>query len=208
MERVASNARIDEGPQAIGAAAELVVLLGSLDDSREVDPAEALQLLGLFCDVVQLAQNFLQYLLPLLLAGLRLLGRIARRVAQQALALAVLVLLVSLAVLLVFRLDPYGQWFQLLLAGRGPVAQLLRDVGDEVVHLFQLHVGQLINKRALVVGSPGIVVLVVFQQLLELVVVDVFVLPWRIHALAQCRTELHGLEKWKHQAIATCSSNS
>ena len=61
------------------------------------------------------------------------------------------------------------------------------------MHLLQLHIGKLVNKRALIVGSPGIVLLVVLQQLLKLVVVDVFILPWRIHALAQSRTELHGL---------------
>lgn len=59
VERVTSNTRIDERAQAIGAAAKLVVLLGRLDDSGEVDPAKALELLGLLCDAVQLAQNFL-----------------------------------------------------------------------------------------------------------------------------------------------------
>jgi hypothetical protein len=76
VEWVARNARIDKGSQAVRAAADLVVLLGRLDDGREVDAAEALQLLGLLCDVVQLAQDLLQDLLSLLLAGLWFLGRI------------------------------------------------------------------------------------------------------------------------------------
>jgi hypothetical protein len=76
VEWVARNARIDKGSQAVGAAADLVVLLGRLDDGRKVDAAKALQLLGLLCDVVQLAQDLLQDLLSLLLAGLWFLGRI------------------------------------------------------------------------------------------------------------------------------------
>ena len=77
MERVAGNARIDEGSQAVGAAADLVVLLGGLDDGGEIDAAEALELLGLLGDVVQLAQDFLEDLVPLLLTGLGFLGGIA-----------------------------------------------------------------------------------------------------------------------------------
>lgn len=171
------------------------MLLGRLDDGGEVDATKTLQLLGLLGDAVKLAQHFLQQLLPLLLAELCILGRIAG-VGQQALALSVLVvlcLLCPLALLIVVRLDSYRQWLKLLLACRCTIAELLRDIRDEVVHLLQLHVGKLVDKRALVVGRPVVVVLVVLEQLLELVVVDVFILPWRIHALAQCRAELHGL---------------
>jgi hypothetical protein len=84
------------------------------------------------------------------------------------------------------------QWLQLLLAGRGAVAQLLRDVGDEAVDPLELDVGQLVDKGALVFGSPGVVILVVLEQLLELVVLDVLGLPWRVDAPAQGGSELHG----------------
>ena len=76
------------------------------------------------------------------------------------------------------------------------------------MHLLQLHIGKLVDERALVVGCPGIVILVVLQQLLELVVVDVFILPWRIHALAQCRAELHGLaNEWMGLQESVSSSS-
>jgi hypothetical protein len=193
VERVLGNAGVDKGSQAVGAAAELVVLLRGLDDSCEIDPREAFQLLGLLCYAVKLAQYFLQELLPLLLAELWFRRSIART-PKQPLALRVLVFLVILAFLMV-RLDAYGQWLQLLFACRGSVAELLREVGNEVVHLLQLHVGQLVDECALVIGGPGVVIFVVLEQLLELVVVDVFIFPWRIHAFAQSRTELHGLAK-------------
>jgi hypothetical protein len=66
VQRVACNAGIDEGPQLVRLAAQLVVLLGGLDDGGEVDAAEGLELLGLLGDLVELGQDFLQQLLALL----------------------------------------------------------------------------------------------------------------------------------------------
>ena len=156
MQRVAGHASVDEGPQAVRGAAQLVVLLGGLDDGREVEPTKTLELLGLARDVVELGQHVLEEALLLGLAG-----------------------------------RGYGHGLQLLLACRCAVAQPLRHVLDEVVHAFELHVGQLVDKGALVVGRPAVVVLVILEQLLELVVVDVLVLPGRIHALAQGSAKLH-----------------
>lgn len=186
MERVTGNAGVNEGAQAVGGAAKLVMLLGGLDDGGEVDATKGFQLLGLLGDAVEVAQHFLQQLLLIPLAELWLLERIVGRLGQQALALGVVGTL---------GLDSHSQWLKLLLACRGAVAKLLRNVGDEVMHLFQLHIGQLVDKRALVIGGPGVVVLVVFEQLLELVVVNVFIFPWRIYAPAQRGSELHGLAK-------------
>jgi hypothetical protein len=59
------------------------------------------------------------------------------------------------------------------------------------VHLLQLYVGECVDECAFVIRSPRVVVFIVFEQLLELVVVDVLVFPRRIDALAQRRAELH-----------------
>lgn len=192
LQRVPREAGINERPQLVRLAAQLVVLLGGLDDGGEVDAAEALQLLDLLGDLVELGQDLLQQLLALLLAELGLLlVAILGRVGEQALTVLAAVPLAVLVVLVV-RLQADGQRLELLLAGRGAVAQLLRDLEDEAVHLLELHVGELVDKRALVLGGPAVVVLVVLEQLLQLVVVDVLGLPRRVHALAEGAAELHG----------------
>jgi hypothetical protein len=191
VQRVLGQARVDEGAQAVfGGAVQLVVLLGDLDDGGEVEPAEALELLGLLGDAVELLQHLLQQLLAVFLAELRLRGRIVAVLRKQALAL-VPRLIAFLTLRMVFGLDAYGQWLQLLLAGRGAVAQLQRDFLDEVVHLLHLHVAQLCDEGLEVLVGPRVVILVVLDQLLELVVVDVLVFPRRIHASAQGGAELH-----------------
>ena len=193
MQRVSRKARVDEGPQLVRLAAQLVVLLGGLDNGGEVNAAEALQLLDLFGDLVELGQDLLQQLLALRLAGLWLLLRglaILDNVGEEALA-GLGAVLGALLALLVVCLWPHGQWLELLLAGGDAVAQLLGDVEDEVVHLLELHVGELVHKGALVLGGPCVVVLVVLEQLLQLVVVNVLGLPRRVHALAEGGAELH-----------------
>jgi hypothetical protein len=189
---VAGQARVDKGPQAVRGAADLVVLLGRLDDSGEVQPTKALELLGLFGDAIQLAQDVLEELLAIGLAELRFLIRIASR-REQAVALVALVaaLVAALVVFLVVGLDANGQWLELLLACRGAVAQLLRGLQDEAVDPLQLHVGQLVHKGLLIVVGPCVCLLVVLEQLLQLFVVDVLVFPRRVHALAQGGAELH-----------------
>jgi hypothetical protein len=95
------------------------VLLGRLDDSGEVQSAEALELLRLLGDAVKLLQDLLQQLLSFLLAEVGLFRGIARP-RKQALALVAL-----LVVFLVFRLNADSQWLKLLLACRGAVTELL-----------------------------------------------------------------------------------
>ena len=193
LQRVPRQAGIDEGPQLVRLAAQLVVLLGGLDDGGEVDAAEALELLDLLGHAVELGQDLLQQPLALLLAESRLLlGGLAilDGVGEEPRAVFAVVLLAVVAVLVV-RLQAKGQWLELLLARRRAVAQLLRDVEDEAVHLLELHVGELVDKRALVLGRPAVVVLVVLEQLLQLVVVHVLRLPRRVHAIAEGAAELH-----------------
>jgi hypothetical protein len=60
------------------------------------------------------------------------------------------------------------------------------------MHLFKLDVGKLVRECLLIIASPRVVVFVVFEQLLELVIVDVLVFPWRVDALAKSGAELHG----------------
>ena len=196
LQRVPRQAGIDEGPQLVRLAAQLVVLLGGLDDGGEVDAAEALELLDLLGHAVELGQDLLQQPLALLLAESRLLlGGLAilDGVGEEPRAVFAVVLLAVVAVVavLVVRLQAKGQWLELLLARRRAVAQLLRDVEDEAVHLLELHVGELVDKRALVLGRPAVVVLVVLEQLLQLVVVHVLRLPRRVHAIAEGAAELH-----------------
>jgi hypothetical protein len=195
LQGMAGQAGVDEGPQLVRLAAQLVVLLGGLDDGGEVDAAEALELLDLLGDPIELGQHLLQQLLALLLAELGLLvGRLGlaflNGVGEEPIAGRGGVVAVLVAVLLVC-LRTNGQWLELLLAGGGAVAQLLRDVEDEAVHLLELHVGQFVHKGALVLGSPAVFILAVLQQLLQLVVVDVLRLPRRVHAPAQGGAELH-----------------
>jgi hypothetical protein len=185
VQRVPGHARVNEGPQPVRGAAQLVVLLGRLDEGGEVQPAKALELLGLPGDAVELLQDFLEQLLALGLAQLWLFGSIDSG-REQPRSLGVLVIVLAVV------LDADGQGLELLLAGGGAVAQLLRDLANEVVHLFELHVGKLVSKGLLVVAGPRVVVLIVLQQLLELVVVDVLVFPRRVDALAQGSAELHG----------------
>ena len=210
VQRVPCNTGIDEGPQLVRLAAELVVLLGGFDDGGEVDAAEALQLLDLLGDLVELGEHLLQQLLALLLAGLRLLLRgvvVLDGVGEEALAALAAVFLALLA-LLVVCLQADGQWLELLLAGGCAVAQLLGDVEDEVVHLLKLHISELVHKGALIFGGPAVVVLIVLEQLLQLVVVDVLGLPRRVHALAEGAAELHGRDGGLLQATNCVDSDS
>ena len=210
VQRVPRNARIDERPQLVRLAAQLVVLLGGFDDGGEVDAAEALQLLDLLGDLVELGEHLLQQLLALLLAGLRLLLRgvvVLDGVGEEALAALAAVFLALLA-LLVVCLQADGQWLELLLAGGCAVAQLLGDVEDEVVHLLKLHISELVHKGALIFGGPAVVVLIVLEQLLQLVVVDVLGLPRRVHALAEGAAELHGRDGGLLQATNCVDSGS
>ena len=193
LQRVAGQAGVDEGPQLVRLAAQLVVLLGGLDDGGEVDAAEALELLDLLGDPVELGQHLLQQLLALLAAELGLLPArlgLLDGVGEEPIAGGGGVVAALVAVRLVC-LRANGQWLELLLAGGGAVAQLLRDVEDEAVHLLELHVGQFVHKGALVLGGPAVLVLVVLQKLLQLVVVNVLRLPRRVHAPAQGGAELH-----------------
>ena len=190
---MAGQAGVDEGPQLVRLAAQLVVLLGGLDDGGEVDAAEALELLDLLGDPVELGQHLLQQLLALVAAELGLLPArlgLLDGVGEEPIAGRGGVVAALVAVRLVC-LRANGQWLELLLAGGGAVAQLLRNVEDEAVHLLELHVGQFVHEGALVLGGPAIFVLVVLQQLLQLVVVNVLRLPWRVHAPAQGGAELH-----------------
>ena len=210
VQRVPCNAGIDERPQLVRLAAQLVVLLGGFDDGGEVDAAEALQLLDLLGDLVELGEHLLQQLLALLLAGLRLLLRgvvVLDGVGEEALAALAAVFLALLALLIVC-LQADGQWLELLLAGGGAVAQLLGDVEDEVVHLLKLHISELVHKGALIFGGPAVVVLIVLEQLLQLVVVDVLGLPRRVHALAEGAAELHGRDGRLLQATNCMDSDS
>jgi hypothetical protein len=200
------DARVDEGPQLVRDATQLVVFLGRLDDGGEVQPAEAFQLLGLLGNAVELPENLLQELLASRFAELGLLRGVSS-LRRQALAFAVLAVALF-AIIVVARLDANGQWFQLLLACRGAVAQLLRDVYDEVVHLLELHVGQLVHKGLLVITGPGVVVFVVLEQLLELVVVDVLVFPRLVDAFAQSGAELHGCASAKDPAAGSARADT
>jgi hypothetical protein len=187
VQRVAGEAGVDEGAQLVGTAANLVVLLSRFDDGGEVQPTKALELLRLPGDAVELAQHFLQQLLALLLAELWLRRGVARLCVQALAGLGSPFALVS-----VLGQDTGGQWLQLLLTGRGAIAQLLRDFLDEAVDLFQLDVGELVDEGLFVVIGPGgVILLVVLEQLLELFVVDVVAFPWRVHAFAQGGAELH-----------------
>jgi len=60
------------------------------------------------------------------------------------------------------------------------------------VHFLHLDVGELRNEVLEVFVGPRVVIFVVSEQLLELVVFDVLVLPRRVHASAQGCAELHG----------------
>jgi hypothetical protein len=105
VQRVPRHARVNEGPQPVRGAAQLVVLLGRLDEGGEVQPTKALELLGLPGDAVELPQDLLEQLLAVGLAKLWLFGRVAG-LREQPLALHGLVL----AILLVAVLEADGQW--------------------------------------------------------------------------------------------------
>lgn len=72
------------------------MFLCCLDDGREVEPAKALELLGLSCDAIQLAQHFVQESLPFLLTEVRFLGVVASLGKQALAALALLAVLLVL----------------------------------------------------------------------------------------------------------------
>ena len=71
----------------------------------------------------------------------------------------------------------------------------------EVVDLLELDIDKLLDKGTLILLSPHIVVFIanwrvlyracVSQQLLELGVVNVLILPWRIDGLLESCTETH-----------------
>ena len=108
MQWVFGQARVYQGAQAVfGGAVELVMLLGRLDDGGEVEPTKALELFRLLGDVIELLQHFLQELLAVCLAELRLFSRIGSVLGTFV---------------LVFRWKDYGQWLEFLLACRGAIA--------------------------------------------------------------------------------------
>jgi hypothetical protein len=74
------------------------------------------------------------------------------------------------------------------------------------MHLFQLDISELVGEGLFVIARPGVVVFVVFEQLLELVVVDVLVFPRRVDALAQSGAELHGRTSPKDPAADISTS--
>lgn len=90
-----------------------------------------------------------------------------------------------------------GELLELLEGGVGAVLQgiysLLLELGD----LVKLDIEDFVAEALLVIGSPrllGIVIgrAVLAEQALELGVVDVLILPFRIDGLAQSPTEAHG----------------
>ena len=169
------------------------MLLGGLNDGGEIDAAEALQLLDFFGHLVKLTQDLFQQLLALLLAKLWLLLRyfgILDCFREQTVACVAAVFLILLT-LFFFCLWTGSQWLELLLTGGCAVAQLLRDLDDEVVHLLELHVGELVDEGTLVLSGPAVVILIVLEELFQLVIVDILGPPWRINAFAEGTAEFH-----------------
>lgn len=182
VERQRRQPHLQQRAHLVRVAPLAVVFLARLQKARVVDAAVALQLVGFLCDLVQLAFDVLE----------RLLARLIIATAAATAAWFLLLLLRLLHHLAIF-LDAHAQWLQHLLALGCLVLQALHRLGLEGIHLLQLHVDQLFDKARLVILSPLNVVLlcgangrrarpgrVFLEQLLELVVVDVLVLPWRV----------------------------
>lgn len=189
VEGQCSQPHLQQRTDAINVSTLAVMLLGSLEEASVVDATISLQLADLLCDCIQLLQHFLGHPLALLVRHFSLFALCA-----------------TLAIVGVFAL-PSGesQRLEFLLAFRGAVAQVLVLLVLEVVDLFELVVDELVNKLALVLFGPvvvcvlaiGALVGVAFaQQLLKLIVINVFGFPWRVDSAAESAAKTHGWRRY------------
>jgi hypothetical protein len=155
-----------------------VVLLAGLEEARVVDAAVAFELVGLLGDGVQLREHILEDLLLLF-------GRD-----------------IGCLVVAVF-FGGGAQWLEFFLALFGPITQFLDLLGLEIVHLLELHIDELLDKGTLIILGPLVVVVLdlvvgrpvygfgLAEELLELIIVDVLVLPRRVDRVAEDATKTH-----------------
>lgn len=142
------------------------MLLDNLEEARIVDAAILLELLDLIHDAIQLLLEVLQ----------------CRSIA-------------SLKLLSLLTLSGRGrQLLELVKGSIGARSKVIHPFLLETSDLLQLYVEDLLAEAVFIFLGPSfavIVRLVLAQQRLELAVVDVLVLPWRVNGLAEGLAETH-----------------